>query len=565
MRWPQMASSKCKRTGVAVIDDYAFAVLERKTPTCRRLRRGIKHILKRLDNPDVFIDQAKTQKAIELCEKYFKVTLLPWQRFIFGLIHCYYKSIDMVVFREFLIVMGRGNGKTKFVAMVVWYLTTKYHGIKNYNVDIIANSEDQAKLSFDDVYDMLDDTWSISQHFFTRSKVEIKNKDTGSYLKFNTANAKTKDGKRTGCLVIDEEHEFETTSQIQVFTSGFGKVKHGRTFKVTTKGYVREGVLDDDLRLVDDMFDGKTDDLDIAALIWEIDAEAEALNPALWVKANPSLPYFPVLRKTMEEEFAKMPYRSDTEEEFYTKRMNWPKMDREKVVASRPELMATARDIPDLTGLTAVGGIDYAILSDFASAGLLFRIGDERIWIQHTWVCKQSSDWNRIRIKPQLEEWEAEGQLTIVDDVQIPPQNIVAWFDEQVKKYNVKKIALDHARYALLRELFEASGWTTGKDGDLVLVRPLALASVSPVIESWFRTRQIIWGDTPLMRWSANNTKRVRMRAEAASGNYKYEKIEPRSRKNDPFMAFVHAATLDEHLDDVTASDWLLDIKLAGW
>lgn len=560
-----MARSKCKPTGFPVIDDYAFAVLDRKIPTCRRLRKGIRFALQRLDDSDVFIDINKTNKAIELCEKYFGVKILPWQRFIFGMIHCYYKSTDMVVWREFLIVMGRGNGKTKFIAMVVWYLTTRYHGVSGYNVDVIANSEDQAKLSFDDVYNMLEDTWSTSCHFFTRSKVEIKNKDTGSYIKYNTANAKTKDGKRTGCLVIDEEHEFETADQIKVFSSGFGKVKHGRIFKITTKGNVREGVLDDDLRLVDDMLDGKTAELDILPLVWEIDDEPEALNPEMWHKANPSLATFPVLQKALQAEFATMAYKSEIEEEFYTKRMNWPKMDREKVVASRPELMATARDIPDLTGLTAVGGIDYAILSDFASAGLLFRIGDERIWIQHTWVCKQSSDWSRIRIKPQLEKWEADGQLTIVDDVQIPPQGIVSWFDEQAKKYNIAKIALDHARYALLRELFEAAGWQTGKDGDLVLIRPLALASVSPVIESWFRTRKLIWGDVALMRWAANNTKRVRMRAESASGNYKYEKIEPRSRKNDPFMAFVHAATLDELLDDVTASDWLLDLKLAGW
>jgi len=42
-------------------------------------------------------------------------------------------------------MMGRGNGKNGFISPVAWYLTTHYHGVKGYNIDIIANAEDQAK------------------------------------------------------------------------------------------------------------------------------------------------------------------------------------------------------------------------------------------------------------------------------------------------------------------------------------------------------------------------------------------------------------------------------------
>lgn len=35
-----------------------------------------------------------------------------------------------------------------------------------------------------------------------------------------------KDGKRTGCLVLNEIHAYENYDQINVFESSFGKVKH---------------------------------------------------------------------------------------------------------------------------------------------------------------------------------------------------------------------------------------------------------------------------------------------------------------------------------------------------
>lgn len=85
------------------------------------------------------------------------------------------------------------------------------------------------------------------KEIFYKSKEKIVNLKTKSYIKYNTSNAKTKDGKRTACLIFDEIHEYETWDLIKVFRSGFGKRKHSRTFYITTNGYVRGGVLDEQL------------------------------------------------------------------------------------------------------------------------------------------------------------------------------------------------------------------------------------------------------------------------------------------------------------------------------
>lgn len=170
---------KCN-TGCAYIDDYLNRIISGDIRASAEMKQAAEYIPAKLNDPDVLIDTAATEKAIELIERYFGYALLNWERFILALIHCFYRSNDTVVFTEFFIMMGRGNGKNGFISGIAWYLITKYHGIKGYNVDIIANSEDQAKTSFEDIYDVLEQTWAKSKKFFYKSKELIKNIDTGS-------------------------------------------------------------------------------------------------------------------------------------------------------------------------------------------------------------------------------------------------------------------------------------------------------------------------------------------------------------------------------------------------
>ena len=203
-------------TGCRHIDEYVDELRSGRTPACREMLLACDYIERRLSEPGVVVDVGKTDRAIELIEKYFSMKLFPWERFIIALVHCFHSDENTVVFSKFLIEMGRGNGKNGFISGLVWYLSSKAHGIRGYNVDIIANSEDQAKTSFDDVYRMLERTRQKSRKFFRWTLEKITNTDTGSYIKYNTANARTKDGKRPGCLVFDEIHEYENYNRINV-------------------------------------------------------------------------------------------------------------------------------------------------------------------------------------------------------------------------------------------------------------------------------------------------------------------------------------------------------------
>ncbi len=120
--------TKCK-----YIDDYIADIESRRVSASVEMHQACALIKRKLSNPDAYVDVEKTEKAIELIERYFDMKLFPWELFVIALEHCYYRSSDTIVFSEFLIMMGRGNGKNGFISGNSWYLTTKNHGVRGYN------------------------------------------------------------------------------------------------------------------------------------------------------------------------------------------------------------------------------------------------------------------------------------------------------------------------------------------------------------------------------------------------------------------------------------------------
>lgn len=538
--------TKCK-----YIDDYISSIRSGEILASKELHLACDYIEKKLSEPDVFIDTEKIDKAKELIERYFKMQLFDWELFVLALIHCYHTDTDTVVFSEFLIMMGRGNGKNGFISGVAWYLTTHYHGITGYNVDIIANSEDQAKVSFDDIYEMLEDTWTKSKKFFYKTKELISNLRTKSYIKYNTTGAKTKDGKRSACLIFDEIHEYETDSLISVFRSGFGKRKHSRTFYITTNGHIRDGVLDEELRIAESVLNGEIPHSRMCPLIYKLDSQEEAADERNWIKANPSLPYLGVLLQEIRQNWIDKDYKSGVRRDLYTKRFNLPTNESDLSVTDYDNIKATNKELPNLKGWACICGIDYAELSDWASVNLHFKKGNQRYDINHTWICAKSK--TLFRVRAPWREWAEDGLVTVVDDVGIHPDLLANWIYDKMKLYQIKTVALDNHRFALVAESLKKIGFDTEKK-NIKLVRPSDIMQIEPVIQECFNRQYFIWGNNPVLRWATNNTKRVpsgvKLKSGVDTGNFVYSKIEGKSRKTDPFMALVAAMTQENILID---------------
>lgn len=518
------------------IQEYLDIIDNEVFPVCKEqklLSRFIKNIF---DTENLIIDEEKVEKYFSY-QKYFSFDLFPWEKFCFVLHNCVFKENGLPRFADLFILVGRGSGKNAYLGFEDFCLVTPAHGIKNYDIDISANSEDQAKTTFMDIYNILEDpkhTKKMKKHFYW-NKEEIINLKTKSRIKFRTNNPKGKDGLRSGKVDFDEIHAYQNWENINVFTTGLGKKDHPRRTYITTNGDVREGPLDNLLEKAMLILNGEVEDNGFLPFICRLDNEDEVHNPDNWAKANPSLPYRPSLMEQMKKEYADYKINPYVNSAFMTKRMNIPKGSKDIEVTTWENILATNKEIPDLEGASCAVGIDYTKVNDMMTVGLLFLKGGVYYWITHSWFCTNSRD--KDRIKAPLEEWEKKGLLTIVNDIEINPDTATEWIQEQLTKYNFVKLGVDNFRLALLNKSMKNIGIDVSEKEQVRIIRPSDIMKIVPVIDSLFNNHQIVWGDNPLMRWFTNNTKLT----GKTLGNYIYDKIEPKSRKTDGFMAFVHA------------------------
>lgn len=521
------------------IDTWIGLVESGKVHACKEQKLLIDFVKKVLDDENVYIDHARIYESVRVVEDYFPFELIYFQKFLFCFVDgVFYKDTGDLVFDDHFWYMGRGAGKNGLISCVSFYLQSDKHGIKNYDIDIVATSEKQAKTSFEEVYQVIEDKPKL-QRLFDRTKEEITYKKTNSTLRYNTSNAKTKDGARPGAVIFDEVHQYENYDNIAVHLGGLGKVSNPRRFYITTDGEVRESVLDDLKEKAIRILRGEDPHNGFFPFICKMDNEDEVDNPELWEKAIPRINHNRTLKRTVMKEYNDMYQSNELKVAFFTKRMNLPKQNEAKAAATWEEIKATNQPIPRLEGNECIGSVDFTELKDFCSVGLLFKKDGKRIFKQHTFIHEASLKHTKFNI--DIQEAVDLGLATIVRGVPIiPAKMIVEWFKEQANDYVIKKVVADRYRFAALKEAFEAEGI------ELVGIPSgyITHNKLHPIITQLFAEGKLVFGNDKLMRWYCHN---VYVDTDK-KGNKSYLKIEPIKRKTDGFFAFLHAMSADEEL-----------------
>lgn len=536
------------------IERFIDDVKSGKLKTCKEIKALIEHVECCFENENIYVDEKQMERYLSLSRYFPYEEIFSWQAFVIGLHDCtYWKASKMPRWPDLFCMIGRGAGKDGTIALESVALSSPYNGIREYDVDICANNEEQAIRPVQDVINAFEAPKylkKLKKHFYW-TKEKIVATETNSTIKGRTNNPKGKDGLRSGIVVFNEIHQYEDYKNINVFTTGLGKKKHPRRSYYTTQGDVREGPLDDLLETSEGILFGGDPDNGLLPFICRLDSKEEVHDEANWEKANPSLPYLPDLREEIRKEYREWKKNPQRLPAFMTKRMNIPDGASEIKVTDWENILATNRPIPTIRRWSCTCGIDYMKVTDFASVNLHFRRGDERYDINHSWLCVNSKDIPRM--KCPWKEWADNGLLTLVDDVEIHPIVLTEYILQAKKEYDIKMLALDDFRYALVSRYLKDIGFDPKIYKNVKLVRPSDIMKVVPVIDSCFANQWFCWGDNPVLRWATNNTKLIRHGRKIGNddmdvGNFVYGKIEAKSRKTDPFMAVAASMTVEEVL-----------------
>ena len=534
------------------ITDYIQYAKEHPKWINRDRKLLIRNIVKpTLRRKDVWFDKETYEDCIRYIESNY-YPLFLYQKFVIAFIFFYTLPDNEPLFPEIVILMGRGNGKDGLMSPLANFLQTPMYGIPEYHIELVANSEDQIKDTYSVVYNRLHDNPKFKGKFKVTKEV-IENLETRSLLRYNTSNARTKDGKAPGCIFFNEYHAYENNETVNVFESSEGKKRHFREIIITTNGYVREGPLD---KLLDDcrkILEGGANPLGIFPFLCRLDNEREIGKEEPMHKANPSMEYMPTLRRAIARGWIKAKGDPEKYREFVTKRCNLPQLREEQAVTTwKNILMCSYRDVKkksirksqDTTGKLAIVALDYADVRDFASAGVL-TIDDDgnHKWRQHTWICSESPYLTSIKFPIDNIGKAGFRDFEVVKAPVIPVDRIVDWVEDRIQEYVVVKITMDTYRYTLFKTEFEKRGipieTRDNPQGMVRLIRKVGSVCgiIAPTIQKLFSEHMIDYGDSAIMRWYTQNTGTLTDKY----GNTQFVKIEPKLRKNDGFMAFVAA------------------------
>lgn len=529
--------------------EYIELVESDSPRACPEQHALVQHIRNCFETEDLTVDLVQLEKYMGL-QKYFPFKLFPWQKFVIALWDCTYTADGMPRWDTFFGLVARGAGKDGLIAYDSACSISPYCESARYDVDICANDEEQATRPVKDLLEVLESPkWEskLNKHYY-HTKELIQGRKNKGVMKGRTNNPKGRDGMRSGKIIFNEVHQYQTYDNIKVFITGQGKVKNPRAGYFTSNGHVNDGPLDDKLaqgRRI--LFENEPDNgfLPFICCLPSVDM---VHDPENWHMANPSLQYLPALLKQTEKEYRDWKERPEENGDFLAKRMGLRAGFTEVSVTDYEKVLATNRELPDLKGWSCTVGIDYAELSDWAAVNLHFRRGQMRFDINHAWVCAQSKTLPRV--KAPWKEWAKAGHLTVVQDVSIHPDLLAQYIAQAMRKYNVKMLAMDHHRWTLVSESLKKIGFDANDKSRVKLVRPSDIMRVEPLIQECFDRQQFFWGDCPPLRWAVNNTKRVRSSRQMGvdTGNFIYAKIEAKSRKTDPFMALVASMTVEDVL-----------------
>lgn len=127
--------------------EYFEQVLSKKWAVCKETIAFVELIIRRFEEENLYFDDDQLKRYLKN-QKYFPFALFPWEKALFTLHNCIYTEDGLLRWPSLMALLGRGAGKNGYAGFESFCLLTPVNGVKEYNIDIFATSEDQAKTSF---------------------------------------------------------------------------------------------------------------------------------------------------------------------------------------------------------------------------------------------------------------------------------------------------------------------------------------------------------------------------------------------------------------------------------
>lgn len=470
---------------------------------------------------------------------YTRMELLPWQHFVeanmYGWIS---RKTGYRRFREALVIVGQGNGKSTMIAGNAAYALTK-DGERGAEVYCLANSKDQARIIFNECSAQVKNSRTLSKHVRITKQGVFYDK-TNSKFQPLASGSKNLDGRNVHMGVFDEIQEFRDYKLINVIKGKIKKRKQPLIIYITTLGTVIDGPLMDFYILGGQILDDTGAIAQRAAdrmfvYIDEIDENDDVEDYTCWGKANPSLGAL-IDIEDLKDEWERVKTIPSERNNFINKQLNVFTMVDELSFLDVRTICKNDRvyDVENLRGAVCYGGFDLAETEDFTSACLEFPLPDNSFFVlEHSWVPEK-----KVKFDHEKLDWQTlveRGWLTIVPGEYVDYIYIFDWFVEMQKLYRIDSIGFDPAKAFMMVQKMREHGFVLNdvRQGELTLTGPL------DDLKEHFLDGSIVHNNNAMFKWYLSNVKLTKRSANATYLPTKLSKY----RKIDGFAALLDAHT----------------------
>lgn len=535
IRMGEKVTRSCQR----FLDDLARAGQDPERPEMRRE-----------DWPWVY-DEHKAARPVDFIEKflrptkgdYDKMTLMGWQCFIecnlYGWVD---RETGLRRFREGLIVVGSGNGKSTMVAGNATFAACK-DGERGADVYLLANSKDQAGIVFEECKGQIDNSPALASRFRTLRDGVYYDK-MNARIRHRSSDSKRLDGLNPHLAIFDEIHEYRDFKLINIIARKTIKRTQPLILYITTMGNVIDGPLAYYYDQFTDAMNGtlKADVADrMFCYIAELDADDDVEDTSTWIKANPGLGYTLHLEE-LKEKWERNKLVPSERADFICKQLNIM-VNADDMAFVQPEVLKRNRDtFPEeqLLGRRCYGGFDLSNREDFTAAALEFPLDDGRIFVMlHSWVPQRKVEADQEKI--DYYGLQMKGLLDIVPGEYIQQEDVYKWFAEQSKKYEIVTIGYDPANATRLRQMLETGQKDIqGFECQVVRQGPITLNDPMKDIKELLLAGKVVSNNDPMLAWYTDNVRISGERRHADKANWMPTKRN-KFRKIDGFMAWLDA------------------------
>ena len=383
-----------------------------------------------------------------------------------------------------------------------------------YNV---ATSKDQASLAYGAVIKMMRQSPELSKVVRKGTVVE-RDQDgivcdrTMGYITPLTSQTRHLDGLDVHFCLFDEMAASTNRDQYDLIKQAMSARTQPMIMAITTNGFERENLFDDQYDYACGILDGKIEDDRMLPIIYELDDRSEWTDDRMWVKANPGL------GTVKSWDYMKDAVNKGMQDPSFlptlmTKDFNMPESRAAAWLTFDEATNEETFDISEMGFRYGIAGFDASDTTDLSAAKMLMmRPDDPKIYeLSMYWLPEDALNYGdgyrRERDDVPYKQWVERGLMRTVPGNTVPKRVFLDWLEEIKLNLDVYTFAIGYDPWHIIGQDEEALQQYVGKERCIAVRQgPKTLSAPMKQFRAQLAGNLVVDNHNPINEWCRMNT-----------------------------------------------------------